>query len=122
MKILIYGAGVLGSLYAWRLNEAGHDVALLARGQRLADLGEYGLVLEDMVTKQRTTTAINLVERLEPGDSYDLVLVMMGKHQVGSTLPALAANRLTPNVLFMGNNLAGPGEMVAALEPELNRP
>jgi len=118
MKILVYGAGVLGSLYAWRLNEAGHDVALLARGQRLADLGEYGLVLEDMVTKQRTTIAINLVEKLGPDEAFDLVLVMMGKHQFGSVLPALSANRHTPNVLFMGNNLAGPDEMVAALGPQ----
>ena len=32
MKILIYGAGVLGSLYAARLQAAEHTVALLARG------------------------------------------------------------------------------------------
>ena len=118
MKILVYGAGVLGSLYAWRLKEAGHEVALLGRGQRLADLRQHGLVLEDMVTGQRATAAINLVEQLKPDEAYDLVLVMMGKHQVGSTLPSLAANRHTPNVLFMGNNAAGPDEMVAALGPE----
>ena len=33
MKLLIYGAGVLGSLYAARLHAAGHRVMLLARGQ-----------------------------------------------------------------------------------------
>jgi 2-polyprenyl-6-methoxyphenol hydroxylase-like FAD-dependent oxidoreductase len=31
MKLLVYGAGVLGSLFAARLHEAGHDVSLLAR-------------------------------------------------------------------------------------------
>ncbi|MCK4681956.1 hypothetical protein KAT59_02875 [Candidatus Bipolaricaulota bacterium] len=31
-------------------------------------------------------------------------------------LPALAANRHTPDVLFMGNNAAGPDEMIEALE------
>ncbi|NMF85480.1 2-dehydropantoate 2-reductase N-terminal domain-containing protein [Nodosilinea sp. P-1105] len=36
MKILGFGAGVLGSLYAARLQEAGHEVALLALGQRYA--------------------------------------------------------------------------------------
>ena len=30
MKILFYGAGVLGSLYAARLHEAGQDVTILA--------------------------------------------------------------------------------------------
>jgi ketopantoate reductase len=38
MKLLIYGTGVLGSLYAARLHAAGHTVTLLARGQRLVDL------------------------------------------------------------------------------------
>jgi 2-dehydropantoate 2-reductase len=37
-KILVYGAGPLGSLFAVRLSQAGHAVALLACSQRLADL------------------------------------------------------------------------------------
>jgi 2-dehydropantoate 2-reductase len=115
MKILVYGAGVLGSLLAWRLQEAGQDVWLLARGQRLADLQAHGLVFENMVNGRRSTAPVKVVEALGPEQAYDLVLVVMGKHQVGSTLPSLAANRHTPNVLFLGNNLAGPDEMVAAL-------
>lgn len=39
MKMLVCGAGPLGSLFAARLHQGGHDVTLLARGQRLADLG-----------------------------------------------------------------------------------
>ena len=42
MRALVYGAGPLGSYYAAKLHEAGEDVTLLARGQRLADLGEHG--------------------------------------------------------------------------------
>jgi ketopantoate reductase len=38
MKLLVYGAGVTGSLLAARLHEAGQDVSLLARGERLAAL------------------------------------------------------------------------------------
>ena len=34
MKILFYGAGVLGSLFAARLQESGQEVSILARGQR----------------------------------------------------------------------------------------
>ena len=43
MQILVYGAGPLGSLFAARLRAAGHDVSILARGQRLAELHEYGI-------------------------------------------------------------------------------
>lgn len=118
MKILFYGAGVLGSLYAARLQEAGQEVSILARGQRLADIREHGIVLEDSDTGQRTTTRLNAVDQLAPNDAYDLVVVLMQKHQITAILPALAVNRHTPNVLFMGNNAAGPDEMVEALSRE----
>jgi 2-dehydropantoate 2-reductase len=118
MKILFYGAGVLGSLYAARLQEAGQDVSILARGQRLADIREHGIVLEDGDTGQRTTTCVNVVEQLAPDDAYDPVVVLMRKNHVSAILPTLAANRHTPNVLFMGNNAAGPDEMVQALGRE----
>ena len=38
MRILIYGAGVIGSFYASRFAKAGLDVTVLARGQRLKEL------------------------------------------------------------------------------------
>jgi 2-dehydropantoate 2-reductase len=118
MKILFYGAGVLGSLYAARLQEVGQDVSILARGQRLADIREYGIVLEDGDTGQRTTTRVNAVEHLTPDDGYDLVVVLMRKNQVAAILPTLAANHHIPSVLFMGNNVAGPDDMVEALGKE----
>ncbi len=69
MRILFYGAGVLGSLYAARLQEARQEVSILARGQRLADIREHGIVLEDGDTGQRTTTCVNVVEQLAPDDA-----------------------------------------------------
>lgn len=118
MKILVYGAGPLGSLFAARLHAAGHVVALLARGQRLADLRTHGLVLVDSVTGQESVAHVPLVERLDPEDAYDLVLVIMRKNRALEILPGLAANQHTPNVLFLMNNAAGPGELVHALGEE----
>jgi len=43
MKILVFGAGPLGSVFAARLHEAGHIVHLLARGRRLQDLRQQGV-------------------------------------------------------------------------------
>lgn len=118
MKILFYGAGVIGSLYAARLKDSGQDVSVLARGQRLADIREYGIVLEDVNTGNETSTHVNMVEQLDPEDAYDLVVVMMPKNHIPEILPILAANRFTPNVLFMFNNAAGPDEMINALGRE----
>jgi 2-dehydropantoate 2-reductase len=108
----------MGSLYAARLKESGQDVSILARGQRLVDIREHGIVLEDVSIGNRTTTRVNVVERLDPGDACDLVVVMLPKNHVPEILPTLAANRYTPNVLFMFNNAAGPGEMINALGRE----
>jgi 2-dehydropantoate 2-reductase len=45
-RILVIGAGVLGSLLAARLQDGGHDVSVLARGQHLRDLREHSIVLD----------------------------------------------------------------------------
>ncbi len=44
LRILVLGAGVTGSVYAGKLLQAGHEVVLLARGPRLSDLRNNGLV------------------------------------------------------------------------------
>jgi ketopantoate reductase len=53
MRILVVGAGVIGSVYAGRLLEAGHSVTLCARGRRFNELHEGGLILEDAQTGER---------------------------------------------------------------------
>lgn len=115
MKILIYGAGVLGSICAVRLKQAGEEVTVLARGRRLEDIRRDGIVLERFENGEQTRAETPVVERLGPDDTYDLVLVVMGMHQVPAVLPALAANRHTPNLLFLGNSVSGGGQLTAAL-------
>jgi 2-dehydropantoate 2-reductase len=105
MKILFYSAGVIGSLYAARMYAASHHVSVLARGQRLADLREHGIVLEHVRTGRRTEARVPVVQELCPDDVYDLIVVTVRKNQVASVLPALAANRRTGKVLFMVNNV-----------------
>ncbi len=118
MKMLVYGTGPLGSLFAARLDEAGHDVALLARGQRLADLREHGVILEDSVTGEREVTRVKVVEALAPDDFYDVVLVVMRKNHALDILPVLAANQRVPTVLFMMNNAAGHEALIEAVGKE----
>ena len=115
MKTLIYGAGPLGSLMAARLHEAGHDVALLARGQRLLDLRRHGVVLEEEGSEHREVVHVPVVEALDPDDDYDLVMVVMRKNQAEEILPTLAANDRVGTFLFMMNNAEGPGPLVDAL-------
>jgi 2-dehydropantoate 2-reductase len=55
-KILVDGAGPLGSLSAARLQQGSNHVSILARGQRLDELREYGIVLVDVLTQEQTVT------------------------------------------------------------------
>jgi 2-dehydropantoate 2-reductase len=118
MKILVYGAGNIGSLYATLLRDSGQDVSILARGERLSRIREHGIETENVRTGKKTTTRISAVESLEPADTYDLVLVTLARHHISEVLPVLAENEHTPSILFMVNNATGPGEMIEALGPE----
>jgi ketopantoate reductase len=62
VRVLVFGAGPLGSLMAARLHEAGHEVSLLARGQRLADLENHGVVLQDEASGEQEVAHVPLVE------------------------------------------------------------
>jgi ketopantoate reductase len=118
MRILVYGMGPLGSVFAARLAEAGHEVVALARGDRLDDLREYGIVLEDAITAERETWHVETIDKLEKDDSYDLILVVMRKNQAIEILPTLAANHSSPTVLFMMSNISGFAELTEALGRE----
>jgi len=107
MDILVYGAGVIGSVYAARLKAAGHNVSLLARGQRAVSLRAHGIQLEDASTGRRTTTQVSVVEHLAPTDRYDVVLVTVRLDQLHSILPILDANRQIPTLLFLLSNPVG---------------
>lgn len=115
MKVLIIGAGVIGSFNAARLFRNGVDVTLLARGERLAELREHGVVLEEWRTGRRSLTRVPLVERIDTGDHYDVAVVIVRRNQVASVLPLFAVAPNIPSVLFLGNNLAGSSDMAAAL-------
>ena len=100
------------------VKEGGNEVSLLARGSRLDFLRQNGILLEHATSGEKKTIPIDVVDILEPQDAYDLVIVVMGRHQVSGVLPVLGANYSTPNVLFMGNNASGADEYNQALGKE----
>lgn len=117
-KILIYGVGPFGSLFAERLSEAGHSVFLLDHEERQQELKTYGIVTENTKTGEQTVTRLPVVERFAEEDIYDLVIVPIRKNLVADVLPSLAANKKVPTYLFMLNNAAGQQRFVEALGKE----
>ena len=112
MKIIVYGAGVIGTLDAARLQEGGHRVTVVARGQRLADIRRYGLVLEDIVGHGRSTTRVDTIERVDPNDQYDIALISVRRDQVASVVPEFTTNHRIPILIFMLNNPTGTTDLV----------
>jgi 2-dehydropantoate 2-reductase len=113
-RMLVIGAGVNGSVCAAGLHDAGIDVTLLARGARYQELRDQGVVIENPFSGKRTLSAVPVIERLDPNDIYDYILVVVRKNQIEDLLPVLAENR-SANIVFMGNNLSGPAEFVKIL-------
>src|SRR5450759_5887052 len=85
LKFLVYGAGVIGSVYAAYLWEAGFDVTLLARGQRAEALHKNGIVLENAATGQRTVSRVPVSEHLAPTDIYDVAIIAVRMDPVSYT-------------------------------------
>jgi len=111
----VFGAGVLGSFYAARLAEAGHDVTLVARGQRYRDLVEHGIVLEVFDTQERRTTAVRVVDDMPAEERFDVCLVLVRKTQLAEALPVLARGAGVGAFLFMVNTAEGPQAMIDAV-------
>lgn len=114
MKLLVYGAGVLGSLFSARLHEAGHDVSLLARGERLASLRRHGVQLAEAGGPDVRRVPVPVVEH--PADGYDLTAVFVRTHQVDAVLESLAG--LEGDVLFLLNWAAGAEPLGAVIGHE----
>jgi 2-dehydropantoate 2-reductase len=114
MKVLVYGAGVTGSLLAVRLHEAGHDVSLLARGERLTALQAHGVLLAEDDSPAVRHVPVPVVER--GAGRYDLIAVLVRAHQVDAVLESIAG--LDGDVLFMLNWAAGSRPLGAAIGRE----
>lgn len=110
----MYGAGALGSLFSARLHEAGHEVSLLARGERLTALREHGVLLAEGNSPATRQVPVSVVER--PAGRYDLTAVFVRTHQVDAVLESIAG--LDGDVLFLLNWAGGPEPLGAVIGRE----
>ena len=117
MKILVYGAGVLGCNLARNLFRAGKDVTLLARGNWAEEIRKNGLRIKDKFSPRTSVSRIPVVTELAPDAQYDVIFVVLRYTQLDSALDTLRANQ-TKNIVFVGNNVQA--RALAAALPEKN--
>ena len=104
MKILVYGAGVLGCNLARNLFRAGKDVVLLARRKWAEEIRTNGLRIKDKFSPCMSVSRIPVVTELKPDEAYDVIFVVLRYTQLDSILETLRANR-TKNLVFVGNDV-----------------
>jgi 2-dehydropantoate 2-reductase len=108
-RIAIIGAGPVGCGFAVHLVKAGHDVTIVGRGQRLANLEENGGIL---VKKSENATEIlkipiKVVGSLDTAKPWDLVILTITQYQFDDALfDTLKACPKPTEILFMFNTFA----------------
>jgi ketopantoate reductase len=109
MKILVFGAGVIGTVYAWQMSEAGHDVTLLVRKQRMVRYSHSGVTINctDMREKKteyvKTVFRPRIIDRLEPKNTFDLIIVSVRSQQLNDAVPYISQFSGKAHILFLGN-------------------
>ena len=102
VRRLISGAGVIGSIYAFYLSRSGCEVAVLARGHRLEELRQMGLLYRN--GKAIRKAEVQILERLEPDDRYDYIFLAVRAGQLHQALEQLKDN-VSPAIVTMVNSL-----------------
>lgn len=97
-QIAVLGAGRIGSAFAYHLARVGHDITVVARGKRLAELEAAAAIVD--VSGQRSPAT--MAGALDPAVAYDAVLVTVLAHQLDAALPALKASS-AKTIIFLLN-------------------
>jgi 2-dehydropantoate 2-reductase len=113
MKMLIVGAGVIGTVYGAHLAAAGNHVSVLSHGRRTDDVAAGGLCARDVLGGGRVDVEAEVVP--DAGGDYDVVLIAVRRDQLASAFAELALLAGKPAVVFFGNNPSGraaiPGDV-----------
>ncbi|MFD5828338.1 ketopantoate reductase family protein [Lentzea sp. NPDC060358] len=121
MKILMFGRGVIASIYGWALQQAGHDVEFYVRPGRAAAYGDS--VDLDLVDARRRICGhrvrrkwpVRLRETVPPDHDFDLIVVSVPHHRLPGATAFLAPRVGGATVLLFGNLWTEPAVAAAAL-------
>ena len=105
MKVLVYGAGVIGSLLTHNLCEAGNDVSLLARGEWAKTLKENGLCIHHWLQRKDTVDRPTIITKIDESIHYDIVFTVMQYDQTVAVKEQLA-QVWCDTLVMIGNQLS----------------
>lgn len=122
MKLLIVGAGIIGSIYGWAFAEAGHDVTHLVRPGRAAQFKDgFKIDMYDVRKNHKRDFighyTIRVTENVQPSDGYELVIVPTKHYQLIDTLKQLVPQTGNAAYFLLTQNWDGTEAIDAILPP-----
>lgn len=99
MKICVVGAGAIGGLLAAKLQQAGDDVNVIARGPHLAAIKSSGLRLVEE-SGHEIVAQVQATDRIAEAGKQDLVILGMKAHQVAAVVDDLT-HLYTPDTMVL---------------------
>lgn len=148
MKVLVVGAGAVGSYYGGRLALAGHDVTLVGRKRHVEAIQTRGLTLNSKITGKHTVGVV-ASESVFPSKPPDLVLLCVKSYDTESVARSLrdliapqsvvlclqngidnheiagrtlGASRVHPTVIYVGVRIPEPGVVEHVARGEIHLP
>jgi nucleoside-diphosphate-sugar epimerase len=124
MRILMFGRGVISTIYGRVLHAAGHDVEFYVRPGRAAEYGDDVQLdwidgrRKPLGRRVRESFRTTLRESLDPGDGFDLIVLSVGHHRLAEAAAFLAPRLGSATVLVFGNLWEEPLTAVAPLPAE----
>ncbi|WP_142828397.1 ketopantoate reductase family protein [Planococcus soli] len=117
MKILIIGAGAMGSLFGGRLKAQQAEVFLYnRRNPHVETINQSGLTIVER-DNQETTVPLTVVQDVSKTDAYDLVLVLVKAHATKEVLESLKSAFSSETLLVTMQNGLGNLQAIAELFP-----
>ncbi|MDR1091026.1 MAG: ketopantoate reductase family protein [Prevotella sp.] len=111
MKILIYGAGVIGCTYGWQLSKAGYDTTVLVRERKKEQIERDGINIhctDFRYGKKKTGQAVfrpKVIDKLSPDNDFEYIIVSVRNPHLKEVLPVLKHSAGKANILFFMNIL-----------------
>jgi len=148
MKVLVVGAGAVGSYYGGRLAQAGHDVTFIGRKGHIDAIQNQGLTIDSKITGKHNVK-VTAAEQLFATKPPDLVLLCVksldtleaaqslrefispqtvvlclqngiDNHEIAGRI--LGPSRVHPTVIYVGVRISQPGTVEHVSRGEINFP
>jgi 2-dehydropantoate 2-reductase len=104
MRILIYGAGAVGSYLGGVLSAAGRDVTLVARGAQHDALAARGIKMEGPKSGRPEPVKVKVCRPGEEKPPYDVVFVGLKSHQIEDNAKHLAGLLARDGMIVFAQN------------------